>query len=136
MSGLGITRTPCSGSIPPSSSITQPGNHGTSLHFQLLLQLQELGQVQHIPPQLAMMDCGAAANFIVAKGAKTLQISLLPKPAPDLVEMIDGSPLLLGPVTQETIPLKAIVEGHQETICFSVIRSPFFLKILSIPWLE
>lgn len=79
----------------------------------MLLQLQVLGQAQQIlPAQLAMMDSGAAASFIDAKAAKTLQIPLRLKPALDLLETIDGSPLSLGLVSQESIPLDAVAEGH------------------------
>lgn len=73
-----------------------------------------------------MIDSRAATNFIGAKAAQTFLIPFWPKPMPDPVETINRLLLLLGLVTQDTIPLEAVVDGYQEIICFDVIHSPFF----------
>lgn len=63
-----------------------------------------------ILPQWALINSEAANNFIDVKVARALQIRLRLKPTSVIVEMIDKSHLLSGPVMQATVfPPEAIL---------------------------
>lgn len=61
-----------------------------------------------------------------------LQIPLLFKAMPKMIETIDCSPLSLVPVMDETILLEAIIQEFREMIQFDMIYSPRFPLILGI----
>ena len=54
----------------------------------------------------------------------THSISKVIKTKPIPVEVIDGLPLLLGAIIEETIPLELIMGSHRETITFDLDSSP------------
>ncbi|KAG1927373.1 retrotransposable element [Pimephales promelas] len=85
----------------------------------------------------ALVDSGAAGNFIDLSFAKTYHISLLPCSPPRAVAALDGRPLGNGEiqyisqaVTLETSTL------HSEIIQLFTIDSPRHPIILGLPWLE
>lgn len=86
--------------------------------------------------QWALINSGATDNFIDAKAAQDLQILFCLKSTSVLVETIDGSLLFSGPVTQETVPLEAIIHGHWEVLQFNAMHPPDFPLIIGITWLE
>lgn len=80
----------------------------------------------------AFINSGSADCFIDAVAAQILQIPLQYKATPDLVESTDSSSLSSDPVTEETSPLEAMIQGHQEVLQFGVIHSPQFPLTQSI----
>lgn len=94
------------------------------------------GRSQICLPQCAQLDMSDTNNFTDAKVVQVLQIHHQLKPMPDLVEAINGSLLSSGLVTQETVPLEAILQDLQEVLQLNVIHSPHFPLILNITCLE
>ncbi|XP_069610855.1 zinc finger protein 729-like [Ranitomeya imitator] len=85
----------------------------------------------------AMIDSGAGGNFMDIAFAKEHGIKIQQRASPITMETVDGSPLISGPVDQETVPLEILLEpNHQEQLSFLLISSPHFPVILGIPWLR
>lgn len=112
----GVTRT------------TSPSNSGLFLPITLTLR----GQKHQLE---ALIDSGAAGNFMDVSLAKSLQISTYSLPAPLTVTALDGRPLSPGKVTHLTSLLGLTTYQHQERMCFHLIQSPEFPVILGHPWL-
>ncbi|KAJ8388178.1 hypothetical protein AAFF_G00136440 [Aldrovandia affinis] len=84
----------------------------------------------------AMVDSGAAGNFLDIKLAKELEIPLTTLEPPLTVTALDGRPLGSGRVHHLTVPLWLSLENnHSEVIQLHLIRSPKFPLILGYPWL-
>ncbi|KAL0161008.1 hypothetical protein M9458_044733, partial [Cirrhinus mrigala] len=85
----------------------------------------------------ALIDSGAAGNFIDADFVKTNHLPTLSCSPHVSVEALDGRPLGPGRVNLTTDDLTLLVEpSHQETIPFYVITSPHSPIILGYPWLN
>ncbi|KAI2647134.1 Transposon Tf2-6 polyprotein [Labeo rohita] len=85
----------------------------------------------------ALIDSGAAGNFIDKDFARSNQLPLSPCVSPVAVAALDGRPLGTGRIDHTTTDLTLHIEpGHQETIRFFVITSPQSPLILGFPWLD
>ncbi|KAL0157255.1 hypothetical protein M9458_048501, partial [Cirrhinus mrigala] len=85
----------------------------------------------------ALIDSGAAGNFIDKDFAKANQLPLLPCVSPVAVAALDGRPLGSGRIEYITADLTLRLKpGHQETIRFFTITSPQSPLILGFPWLD
>uniref|UniRef100_A0AAY5L9K7 Retrotransposon gag domain-containing protein n=1 Tax=Esox lucius TaxID=8010 RepID=A0AAY5L9K7_ESOLU len=84
----------------------------------------------------ALVDSGAAGNFMdrsfALRSRIPLQILTIPLP----IRALDSQPLGSGLVTRCTVPLLMITgDRHSETLSFHVIDSPTFPVVLGFPWL-
>ncbi|KAI2650029.1 Transposon Tf2-6 polyprotein [Labeo rohita] len=85
----------------------------------------------------ALIDSGAAGNFIDKDFVKANQLPLLPCVSPVAVAALDGRPLGSGRTEHTTTDLTLRLEpGHQEAIRFFTITSPQSPLILGFPWLN
>ncbi|KAI2657028.1 Transposon Tf2-6 polyprotein [Labeo rohita] len=85
----------------------------------------------------ALIDSGAAGNFIDKDFVKANQLPLLPCVSPVAVAALDGRPLGSGRIEHTTTDLTLRLEpGHQEIIHFFTITSPQSPLILGFPWLN
>ncbi|KAL0196887.1 hypothetical protein M9458_005427, partial [Cirrhinus mrigala] len=88
-------------------------------------------------PTRALIDSGAAGNFIDKDFVHANRLPVLSCAHPVAVAALDGRPLGTGRVSHVTKDLTLRVEpGHQETIRFFVITSPQSPLILGYPWLN
>ncbi|KAK3508737.1 hypothetical protein QTP70_004220 [Hemibagrus guttatus] len=108
--------------------ITPPSNSGWSLPITLIW-----GTHRH--KLKALVDSGAAGNFMDLSLVKSLQIPVDSLPAPLTVTALDGRPLSPGKVTLLTSLLRFSIYQHQEELWFHLIHSPAFPVILCHPWL-
>ena len=84
----------------------------------------------------ALVDSGAAGNFMDGGLARRLGIPLVPLDQPFPVHSLDSRPLGSGLVREATVPLDMITQGdHGEQISLFLIDSPVFPVVLGIPWL-
>uniref|UniRef100_A0A6Q2ZMK7 Retrotransposon gag domain-containing protein n=1 Tax=Esox lucius TaxID=8010 RepID=A0A6Q2ZMK7_ESOLU len=85
----------------------------------------------------ALVDSGAAGNFMDRSFALRSHIPLQALDTPLPVRALDSRPLGSGLVTSCTVPLLLITDNrHSETISFHVIDSPTFPVVLGFPWLS
>ncbi|KAL0186270.1 hypothetical protein M9458_017940, partial [Cirrhinus mrigala] len=85
----------------------------------------------------ALIDSGAAGNFIDTDFVKINHLPTLSCSPHVSVEALDGRPLGPGRINRTTNDLTLLVEpAHQETIRFYVITSPHSPIILGYPWLN
>lgn len=85
----------------------------------------------------ALIDSGAAGNFIDLSFAKTYHISLIPCTSRMAVAALDGRPLGSGEIqyiSQEVTLQTSTL--HSESIQLLTIESPRHPIILGLPWLE
>ncbi|XDV25876.1 hypothetical protein PO909_029709 [Leuciscus waleckii] len=85
----------------------------------------------------ALLDSGAAGNFMSREFAELHRISLIPCISPLSVEAIDGRPLGTGRVThlsQELYMRTRLL--HRELIQFYILQAPHIPVILGLPWLR
>ncbi|KAL0164214.1 hypothetical protein M9458_039967, partial [Cirrhinus mrigala] len=86
---------------------------------------------------IALIDSGAAGNFIDKDFVKINRLPILSCSSPVAVAALDGRPLGTGRVNHITQDLTLRLEpGHLETIRFFVISSPQTPLILGYPWLH
>lgn len=52
-----------------------------------------------------------------------------------MLEMVDGRPLINGPITKETPTVEVKIVDHTEKLQFVIIHVPWNLLILGIHWL-
>lgn len=83
----------------------------------------------------ALVDSGAAGNFIDSNFALKINVPLVPLEFPLSVSALDGQALGDGKVTQATTSLRLQSEAHREELSLHVIHSPEFPVVLGIPWL-
>ncbi|KAL0173707.1 hypothetical protein M9458_029675, partial [Cirrhinus mrigala] len=136
---------------PPAASGPEPMQLGTTklttekrerrIRNHLCLYCGEAGRIRDhlvLPPWTnALIDSGAAGNFIDKDFAKINQLPLFPCASPVAVAALDGRPLGTGRIDHTTTDLTLRIEpGHQETIRFFVITSPQSPLILGFPWLD
>ncbi|KAI2644234.1 Transposon Tf2-6 polyprotein [Labeo rohita] len=85
----------------------------------------------------ALIDSGAAGNFIDEDFVRTNQLPVVSCSSPVAVAALDGRPLGTGRVDHVTQELTLCLEPHhQESISFFVITSPQSPLILGYPWLN
>lgn len=83
----------------------------------------------------ALIDSGAAGNFIDATLATKYGIPLQKIEPPLTVNALDGRPTGTGQVTHQTMPLTLKVGAfHHETMQLLVINSPHDQLVLGYPW--
>uniref|UniRef100_A0A4W5KD89 ribonuclease H n=1 Tax=Hucho hucho TaxID=62062 RepID=A0A4W5KD89_9TELE len=84
----------------------------------------------------ALVDSGAAGNFIDRGLASRLGIPLVSIDQPIPVHSLDSRPLGSGLVREATVPLDMVTQGgHGERISLYLIDAPAFPVVLGIPWL-
>ena len=84
----------------------------------------------------ALVDSGAAGNFIDRSFPLTLGISIVPVDVPFPVHALASRPLGSGLIREATAPLCMITqEGHKEKISLFLIDSPAYSVVLGLPWL-
>ncbi len=85
----------------------------------------------------AMIDLGAAGNFMSEDFAHKNNIPLIYCLSPLAVEAVDGRPLGSGRITQLTTHLTLVTGAlHQEIIQFYIISTLQAPVILGLPWLR
>ncbi len=84
----------------------------------------------------AMIDSGAAGDFLDRSLVRRLGIPSQLLPRPQTVTALDGRPLEPGCITEITYPLRLTVLQHQHMEEFYLIDSPEFPVILGYPWLH
>ncbi len=85
----------------------------------------------------AMIDSGAAGNFMSLNFALEHNISLIRCPSPLAVEAVDGRPLGTGKITHLTSRLTLTTGAlHHESIQFYIIPTAHASIILGLPWLR
>uniref|UniRef100_A0AAY5KE51 ribonuclease H n=1 Tax=Esox lucius TaxID=8010 RepID=A0AAY5KE51_ESOLU len=85
----------------------------------------------------ALVDSGAAGNFMDMSFALRSRIPLQVLTTPLPVRALDSRPLGSGLVTRCTAPLLMVTgDRHSETLSFHVIDSPTFPVVLGFPWLS
>ncbi|KAL0193301.1 hypothetical protein M9458_011597, partial [Cirrhinus mrigala] len=85
----------------------------------------------------ALIDSGAAGNFMDLDFAKAQGLSLIPCTSPLSVPALDGRPLGPGRVHYTTSDLHLTTGAlHTETIRFFLIQAPCNPVILGLPWLQ
>uniref|UniRef100_A0A3B3DPC6 Gypsy retrotransposon integrase-like protein 1 n=1 Tax=Oryzias melastigma TaxID=30732 RepID=A0A3B3DPC6_ORYME len=85
----------------------------------------------------AMIDSGAAGNFIDQGFARANSIPLLPCSSQVAVSAVDGRPLGSGQIRFLTPDIQLNIQhNHQEEIRLFAIDSPQSVIILGLPWLE
>lgn len=88
-------------------------------------------------PTTALLDSGAAGNFVSHGFALQHKIKLTPCDLPLAVEALDGRPIGEGRVLSVTEEVKLQIGTlHSEHITFYVIPSPNHTVILGLPWLR
>ena len=83
----------------------------------------------------AMIDSGAASDFLDLTLAKKLNIPTQLLPHPQAVTALDGRPLEPGKVTEATQSLRLTIFQHQQEETLYLIDSPEYPVILGHPWL-
>ncbi len=83
----------------------------------------------------AIIDSGAAGNFLDLSFAKERGIPTQLLPHPQAVTALDGRPLEPGRVTEATQFLRLTIHQHQQEETFYLIDSPEYPVILGHPWL-
>ncbi len=117
---------------PPrnTSSVSQNSSQSTNLKIPVTLRVKGT-----VIETTALIDSGAAGNFIDAEFTKTHNIPLIP--CESHLAALDGRPLGSGRIqfTTEDLTLSTGVL-HTETIRLFVFQSPQTPLILGLPWLE
>lgn len=86
---------------------------------------------------LALVDSGAAGNFLDSSLAIRLRLPLTSLQHPLSVTALDGRPLGKGTVTHLTSPITmSTSDHHHESIQFYLVSSPEFPVVLGYPWLS
>jgi hypothetical protein len=86
------------------------------------------------PLSPALVDSGAAGNFLDQSVALSLRIPLVPLQPPIPVLALDNRPLGTGLVHQTTIPSSlTVIPDHYERITFLILHSPVHPVVLGFP---
>ncbi len=119
----------------PSRNAPAVSSHlNSSTILEIPVTLMVKGQITETS---ALIDSGAAGNFIDATFAKTHHIPLVPCVSHLAVAALDGRPLGSGRVQFITEEMQLRVGAlHTETISLFVFQSPQTPIILGLPWLE
>ncbi len=116
----------------PASDITRAISSASSITLPVKL----ITQNQAIQTT-AILDSGAAGNFIDSEFIIQLHLELTPCNSSLAVEALDGRPLGKGKILCLTEPVTLRIGTlHSERIKFYVIQSPTHPLILGLPWLQ
>ncbi len=119
---------------PSRNTPAVSSNLNSSTVLEIPVTLMVKGQITETS---ALIDSGAAGNFIDATFAKTHHIPLVPCVSHLAVAALDGRPLGSGRVQFITEEMQLRVGAlHTETISLFVFQSPQTPIILGLPWLE
>uniref|UniRef100_A0A674B569 Retrotransposon gag domain-containing protein n=1 Tax=Salmo trutta TaxID=8032 RepID=A0A674B569_SALTR len=84
----------------------------------------------------ALVDSGAAGNFIDRSLANRLGIPIVPVDVPFPIHALDSRPLGSGLIREVTVPITMVTqESHEESISLFLIDAPEFPVVLGLPWL-
>lgn len=108
-------------------------HHTTVSSFTLPVRLLVQGNVISTT---ALIDSGAAGNFIYHKFAVQCKLQLNPCHSSLTVEALDGRPLGEGKIHRVTEVKMHIGSLHSESISVYVIHAPHHSIILGFPWLQ
>ncbi len=114
------------------AAVSATSNSASSLEIAVTLEIN--GRVLET---VALIDSGAAGNFIDGSFAKSNNIPLVACNSHLAVAALDGRPLGSGSIQFTTADLQ-LSTGllHTEIICLFVFQSPQNPIILGLPWLE
>ncbi len=116
----------------PVSDITRSISSASSITLPVKL----ISQNQAVQTT-ALLDSGAAGNFIDSEFVGQLHLKLNPCNSSLAVEALDGRPLSKGKILRLTEPVTLHIGTlHSEEIQFYVIHSPTHPLILGLPWLR
>ncbi len=116
----------------PVSDITRSISSASSI----TLPVELISQNQAVQTT-ALLDSGAAGNFIDSEFVGQLHLKLNPCNSSLAVEALDGRPLSKGKILRLTEPVTLHIGTlHSEEIQFYVIHSPTHPLILGLPWLR
>ncbi len=116
----------------PVSDITRSISSASSI----TLPVELISQNQAVQTT-ALLDSGAAGNFIDSEFVGQLNLKLNPCNSSLAVEALDGRPLSKGKILRLTEPVTLHIGTlHSEEIQFYVIHSPTHPLILGLPWLR
>ncbi len=116
----------------PVSDITRSISSASSI----TLPVELISQNQAVQTT-ALLDSGAAGNFIDSEFVGQLHLKLNPCNSSLAVEALDGRPLSKGKILRLTEPVTLHIGTlHSEEIQFYVINSPTHPLILGLPWLR
>ncbi|KAL0179640.1 hypothetical protein M9458_025082, partial [Cirrhinus mrigala] len=97
----------------------------------------KVGSDNSVVETTALIDSGAAGNFIDADFVTANRLPTLPCSPHVAVATLDGRPLGPGRILRTTADLSLQIQpSHQETIRFFIITSPQSPIILGYPWLN
>lgn len=83
-----------------------------------------------------MIDSGATSNFMSLDFASKHHIPLLQKDKPEVLTVIDGTPISSGAITSHTSEaILSYADDHCEGVSFNIIPMPKYHLILGTPWL-
>ncbi len=122
--------------VRPSTGSQSVSDHVTtspsSIELSVKLRIQD-----KVTTTTALIDSGAAGNFVSLEFAQQHELKLTPCNSPMAVEALDGRPLGEGRVFCITEEVKLLIGTlHSEFIKFYVIHSPNNPIILGLPWLR
>ncbi len=109
-------------------------NYQTTTSLEIAVTLEIKGRIIET---VALIDSGAAGNFIDVSFAKKNSVPLVPCDPHLAVAALDGRPLGSGCIQSITEDLQLSTGAlHTETICLFMFQSPQNPIILGLPWLE
>ena len=91
---------------------------------------------QHQVYVLALLDTGANSCFMDREFALAQKISLHKLPYQASVVVIDGRPIASGNITEESEPVRVVLDDLACVISFNIISSPEHPIVLGLPWFE
>ncbi|KAI2666686.1 Transposon Tf2-6 polyprotein [Labeo rohita] len=116
----------------PPTSVSSGNLHLSQCEVPVILKTRDISV-----KTTALIDSGAAGNFIDRDFVNTNRLPILSCAPPVAVAALDGRPLGTGRVEHTTDDLILCLEPHhQETIRFFIISSPRTPIILGFPWLN
>jgi hypothetical protein len=102
---------------------------------QLLILPVDIHLSSIIIHAFALLDSGAAGNFISATLVKRFSVPTRKLVTPRQLVLINGSKPAMD-LTQETLPLSVHINQHQELLSFDVAPIANYSLILGMPWLS
>ncbi len=122
----------------PESFLSHSSHYGKSSTISSVLEIPVTLRVNgEVIETMALIDSGAAGNFIDSAFSRTHKIPLVSCESRLAVAALDGRPLGSGRIQFTTEDLSLCTGAfHTETILLFVFQSPQTPIILGLPWLE